>query len=269
LLVGARVSNVPISGKALLPRQLRLPRMTHKSFNFPTIPRNCLTFISQAVHIGMVGSTFSQSCQICPAFCPHWPEEACRLTMAKIPTLLAFCHDLKARLPKSTDKPAIEALSSSLVGNIQRAKGVAEALFHKHVDIAKGTCTDMDIVATDVWNLATTLRRSANLTIPDRSHLLIRARVFCFFAIDIARRAYYAKAEDVPIEALLHILALSVKAAKTCIDGGQIESSLTCLQRSAELLAQLHDRMPSPDYTREMGRLEAEYFIFRTVVVGL
>jgi len=188
--------------------------------------------------------------------------------MAKLAALHAFCQELKARLPKCTDKPSIEALSSVLGEQIRRATVIAGALFHKSVDFNQDTCADLDRVATDAWNLATKLRRDTSASILNRSFLLLQTRVFCFFLIDISRRACYATNSNIPVKDLLHLLELSLKAGKTSLDEQELDLALICLQRSADVLQQLHDLKPSSNYRPEFGRLEAEYFVLRTFLVS-
>ena len=120
---------------------------------------------------------------------------------------------------------------------------------------------EFDRAGTDLWNLATRLRRDGN----DADNVtLTLLRVFAFLVLDSAHQ------ESRPTsQSCVRLLRVALKAAKHCIDGAQSDLCTRLMERAAYYESQLEKR--KNDHPEEDGllhqRLKAEYFILRTTLV--
>jgi len=210
--------------------------------------------------------------------------------MAQVASLLAFCADLAARLPTSTDSAAIEALFDDVTIHLRAVKIFWQKRSQQQQLDVRGTQTlhELECEAISLWNLCTRLRRevsvndaastATNGAVGMRKSLLLRCRVFAFLLIDAARRSVGAEGEKkkkkrsevVAVEDLTYLLRLALKAARSCIEGGgqELELALGCLQKAVDYIKEVKEGKCPREYEGEFRGMETEYFVLRTVLVG-
>ncbi|SPO03320.1 uncharacterized protein DNG_06002 [Cephalotrichum gorgonifer] len=193
--------------------------------------------------------------------------------MAKLSSLVSFCVDLKSRLPTSRDLPALEALREDLATHLR----TAEAPPQKTQPGGKRYAADLDAGGTELWNLCTKLRRELGDGTDDeagpRRKLLSRCRYFAFLLISIARRDSLGEGRE-GTRNVVSLVKIALKAARSCVEEGELGVSLDALQKAGDYIELLKGRKGC-DVDREGGgdgevedevkRLEVDYFILRTV----
>lgn len=186
--------------------------------------------------------------------------------MAKASSLVSFCADLKSRLPTSRDSAALDALYDDLTTHLR----AAEAQSQKARPGAKKRAADLDRGGTELWNLGTRLRREldgsaegSGVAARPRQKLLARCRYFAFLLIDIARRS----AGEICGRDVVHLVRLALKAGRSCVESGELGTSLGALQKAAEYIEGIKGKGADGDVLGEVMKLEVEYFILRTVQV--
>lgn len=187
--------------------------------------------------------------------------------MAKPSSLVSFCTDLRSRLPTSRDTPALEALGADLATHLR----TAEALSQKAKPGVKKYAADLDRGGTDLWNLCTKLRREigeeSEGTARANKKLISRCRYFAFLLIDLARRRPLGEVEE-GVGDVVRLVKIALKAARSCVDEGELGVSLKALQKAGDYIEGLVGRGGHDgDLDEELRGLEVEYFILRTVQV--
>ncbi|KAI8218718.1 hypothetical protein K4K54_010127 [Colletotrichum sp. SAR 10_86] len=199
----------------------------------------------------------------------------------KIPTLIIgnflpndlpapFADNLLKRLPEARDPPAIDTLHEELMKKLNNTHGFPNLPRGK----SRSQRNELDRKGTELWNLCMRLRRDEMPgEPPTRKKLLLRARVFAFLMIDIAR--FWKVAEDarpedwMPLADVVHLMRLALKAGRMCLDDcGAKFANMVFLKASnySDLLGRLTQTMLGPDDLAECKRLESEYYILRTAM---
>ncbi|KAI8316407.1 Transcriptional regulator [Colletotrichum sp. SAR11_59] len=199
----------------------------------------------------------------------------------KIPTLIIgnflpndlpapFADNLLKRLPEARDPPAIDTLHDELMKKLNNTHGFLNLPRGK----SRSQRNELDRKGTELWNLCMRLRRDEMPgEPPTRKKLLLRARVFAFLMIDIAR--FWKVAEDarpedwMPLANVVHLMRLALKTGKMCLDDcGAKFANMVFLKASnySDLLGRLTQTMLGPDDLAECKRLESEYYILRTAM---
>ena len=186
--------------------------------------------------------------------------------MAHVTSLLKSCSDLRDRLPNSDDTESIETLLDDVKVYLRTAK----TLGLKTQAETRPRAHELEEKGISLWNLCTRLRRnidtdediSADFT-NMKKLLYLWCRVFSFFLIDIARRARGGEKRSSLVADLLYLLRLALKAARSCIEDGELELALGCLQKGVDYIKEVRGRTCPQEYDGEFRGLEAEYFILR------
>ncbi|KAI8266069.1 hypothetical protein K4K58_010374 [Colletotrichum sp. SAR11_239] len=182
----------------------------------------------------------------------------------------AFADNLLKRLPEARDPPAVDTLHEELMKKLNNTHGFPNLPRGK----SRSQRNELDRKGTELWNLCMRLRRDEMPgEPPTRKKLLLQARVFAFFMIDIAR--FWKVAEDarpedwMPLADVVHLMRLALKAGKMCLDDcGAKFANMVFLKASnySDLLGRLTQTMLGPDDLAECKRLESEYYILRTAM---
>ncbi|CAI4217179.1 unnamed protein product [Parascedosporium putredinis] len=190
-------------------------------------------------------------------------------------SLLTACT-LKIQDAKSDESMVIECSFSFVIKRDE----------HKLAGEARACSRELEPEAIHLWNLCTRLRREMDADVEgdddqiagplsadvkaSKRVLLLRCRALAFFVIDVARRhaSFLPTGGDggdgngngaacgcpsYGVADLLYLLRLALKAARSCVEAGEAELALACLQKGA-------------DYVRESwkeGRLDVAEHMYR------
>ena len=178
-----------------------------------------------------------------------------------------FVATLSDRLSSSPNDPTLlSQLSSHL--NTLRASGTLIADSHHE---------ELDRRGTDLWNLATRLKRESNTSSASKNNTdkkrLALVRVFAFQLLDSAQNPGClrsgARGENL-FQSTVRLLKIANKAAKFCLEQEQVESCLMVLERAADYedaLSKLVHKLGTEDKALQQ-RLKMEYFELRVALVS-
>jgi len=178
-----------------------------------------------------------------------------------------FVATLSDRLSSSPNDPTLlSQLSSHL--NTLRASGTLIADSHHE---------ELDRKGTDLWNLATRLKRESNANSASKNNTdkkrLALVRVFAFQLLDSAQKPGClrsgARGENL-FQSTVRLLKIANKAAKFCLEQEQVESCLMVLERAADYedaLSKLVHKLGTEDKALQQ-RLKMEYFELRVALVS-
>lgn len=211
------------------------------------------------------------------------------ITMAQVSSLLKAFSDLRRRLPHSNDTEAVETLLDDLRIHLGTVKGLAFC----RAGEARACSRELEPEAIHLWNLCTRLRREMDADVggdddqiagplsadvkTSKRVLLVRCRALAFFVIDVARRhasfpptgggggdGATCGCPSSGAADLLYLLRLALKAARSCVEAGEAELALACLQKGADYVREVKGGGCPEEFRGEAGGLETEYFIVRT-----
>ncbi|KAK5124588.1 sporulation-specific protein 22, partial [Cryomyces antarcticus] len=123
----------------------------------------------------------------------------------------------------------------------------------------------LDKLGTNLWNIATRLRRDNDET--DKK-ALCSLRVFAFFLLVGAQRPSSEPSPE-SFRNEIRLLKVSLKGAKFCLDHKQVDLCQEVLERAAVLEEELakDQSQADPDDVELCARLTAEYWVLRTALV--
>ncbi|KAF1808565.1 SPO22-domain-containing protein [Eremomyces bilateralis CBS 781.70] len=208
----------------------------------------------------------------------------------KVKNILDFASDLRMRL------------SEDLVSNLRTKDGALLDLvsdlkrYIKPLPLSTTSAAskkaEFDILGTDLWNLATQLKRSwdgwnyeaskddttvdGSRSNPIFEALTCHIRVFSFLLIDTGCMPQVEKELNDPSR-FLRLVGISIKSGRTCLLCSELELALVSLERAAACLQVLHDveKVSGGSSSREnldpedkllLGRYSAEYYGLRIML---
>ena len=122
---------------------------------------------------------------------------------------------------------------------------------------------EFDRLATQLWNLATRLRREHDSG-ADYDKLLLLVRIFAFYVLDCSRSTARAS-----LQAQIRIFKVANKAAKSCLDTQELDLALKVLQRAAtyeEALSEPSQHAGENDAVAR-SKLRVDYYGLRIALV--
>ncbi|KAH8205291.1 hypothetical protein TruAng_000538 [Truncatella angustata] len=174
----------------------------------------------------------------------------------RVDAILAFAQETQKRLPNLRDKNQIQYLNDELEKQIRTAKSLLTHGFQRR--------EQLNLTGTDLWNLCVRLNHDNEDQLLSFRRTITLCRVLAFellmLATDINNNA--------PPNDLIRLAKLAIKSGKSCINAGEIEFALLVLQKAVDyngILQKLEDELSEDEQTIRR-RLEAEYFILRTVL---
>ncbi|KAF2036041.1 SPO22-domain-containing protein [Setomelanomma holmii] len=178
----------------------------------------------------------------------------------KLKAVLAFGSGLTKRLENERDASLPDELLSQIRGL---------PLLPSSTLTAKQDA--LDKLGTELWNLSTRLRRDdaagdgkAKDEATRKNRTLCLLRVFSFLLLDSAA----AQLKGRPRKTCIRLMKVALKAARVCIDGGELTNATKVLERAAEyqdVLSQAGDG--KDDEQGELANcLRLDYFAVRTLL---
>ncbi|KAF4551924.1 Meiosis protein SPO22/ZIP4-like protein [Elsinoe fawcettii] len=130
---------------------------------------------------------------------------------------------------------------------------------------------EYDKKGTEIWNAATRLHRDDSSESANPTKVLPLIRAFALLLLHTAHQASSKKSSSRP-ESTVRMLRTSLKAAKTCIDGSELDIASEILQRAADYVENLtsndrrtHDDSKNPIDTTA-AELSGEYWTLRAAL---
>ncbi|KAI9681495.1 MAG: hypothetical protein M1817_002779 [Caeruleum heppii] len=122
-------------------------------------------------------------------------------------------------------------------------------------------CEQLDCQGTALWNLSTRLRRKGDVDVD--MQVLCHVRVFAFLLLDSAQQSGKGTKSN-----CMRLLKVALKAAKYCLDQGELPLCLKVLEEAAkyEETASKFPHGSSPEDLSVYARLSTEYYIIRTTL---
>jgi len=117
---------------------------------------------------------------------------------------------------------------------------------------------------TELWNLATSLRRDQNVEANWKNALCL-LRIFAFFLID---SSYSDRVHS--LDKCVRLLKIAFKSAEDCFDQQDLGFAVKVLGRAARYVEIISNEITnvSPDDVPVCERLKAEYFFQRITLVS-
>ncbi|UKZ64346.1 uncharacterized protein TrAtP1_005562 [Trichoderma atroviride] len=195
------------------------------------------------------------------------PEDvASAVRIRKVRTFIDFAATLQTQLSGPLDAGDTELLIADTGHHIQKIHNATQSGSSSPLppDLAK----DAERKGRNLWNLCVRLKREQDAAKPAEStKLVVKARSFAFFMLQLGRSAGRAKKDD-PSEAV-HLMDLALALGKVCIGALDLDLARLALQKAAELIEYLKaiplDSLDSIGQN-ERTRLDAEYLAIRTAI---
>lgn len=193
-------------------------------------------------------------------------------------TLVDFALELQKTLPAPKSPSDIRYLTDELENQIRAIKSCTLRGGQRH--------EQLDSTGTSLWNLCTRLKREEYDDSASGIHkVLIYTRIFAFLILALAQWGDRNAPNDV-----IRLTKLAIKTGRSCIgklqishqlcthayetnrhaEEDELEFALLALQKAADcngLLQNMRENLAQDD-AKVCKRLEAEYFILRTVLVS-
>lgn len=185
----------------------------------------------------------------------------------KVRSFIDFAATLQCQLSGPLDPREIELLIADTGHHIQQIHNATQpgSSGPLPLDLAK----DAERKGRNLWNLCVRLKREQDAAKPTEiTKLVVKARTFAFFILQLGRSAGRAKKDD-PSEAV-HLVDLALALGKVCIGELDLDLARLALQKAAELIEYLKaiplDSLDSIGQNERM-RVDAEYLAMRTAMV--
>ncbi|KAH0614706.1 uncharacterized protein H6S33_000342 [Morchella sextelata] len=157
----------------------------------------------------------------------------------------------------------------SLDVRIEAAMKLAEKCASTRENIKLGEeFEELDIQATRLWNLSTTLTRvkeDGDSSLSSKGKDVLHVRLLAFFMLDCSHPSSTRKLQNT-----IRLFRVAVKAGKTCLDQQDVKWAWKTMERAAKYQEDLTKACDSPEFKPEdqqtRSRLSCDYFTLRTVL---
>ncbi|KAL7933348.1 meiosis protein SPO22/ZIP4 like domain-containing protein [Trichoderma chlorosporum] len=184
----------------------------------------------------------------------------------KARSFIEFAATLRSQLSTSLDGPTIDLLFADTNHQVQSILNAAS--LGSAGPLPQKVAKDVERQGRDLWNLCLRLRRERNESASvEKAKLLIKARCFAFYMLELGRGAGRAKKDEVT--EIVYLLSLALMLGKLCAGESDSDSARLALQKAAELMERLRSiplDAADPREQRERTKLEAEYLAMRTAL---